>query len=344
MDGDEAWDTTTGDSSIITLVIDVGVDQGHPDINQLPGFDATGNGTGGGPDNPCDNHGTPVAGCVSAVIDNGLGTVGIAPGTRTVSGRAFNANLSCDGSWSANYSWTVDCIDFAAGIGARVTNNSNSYGGTSSAIASAYRNTRVDGMVHFASAGNDGANFSSYPASLPTVNSIGAINRFGNKASFSNYGPAIFATAPGQDVVTTDRRGSAGWSGSDYVSAWGTSFASPYAAGVAALVLSVDPALSAGEVEGLLADTADDYGAAGRDDFFGWGVVNAKAATDAAGGGPCSPVDLAEPFGVLDLADILGFTARFPAQDPAVDRAPPFGVWDLADVVAFADLFIGGCP
>ena len=98
LDGDEAWDVTLGDASVLTVVIDTGVDQSHPDINQLPGIDLTGAGVGGGPVNQCDNHGTLVAGCVSAVIDNGLGTAGIAPGTRVVSVKTFNADPSCDGT------------------------------------------------------------------------------------------------------------------------------------------------------------------------------------------------------------------------------------------------------
>ncbi|USO00295.1 MAG: S8 family serine peptidase [Phycisphaeraceae bacterium] len=340
MDGDEAWDTTIGDASILTVVIDVGVQQDHPDINQVAGFDATGQGTGGDPGNACDNHGTAVAGCVSAKINNALGTVGIAPGTRIASARTFISNLSCNGSWSSSASWTVSSINFATLIGARVTNNSNYYGFSSSSIESAYATTKAAGMVHFASAGNDGVSSSTYPASLPTVNSIGAINRYGGKASFSNYGADIFVTAPGQDVLTTDRTGSDGWVAGDYVSASGTSFASPYTAGVAALVLSVNPSLSAAEVEDILASTADDYGVTGRDNTFGWGVVNARAAVDAA---RCE-VDLAAPFGLLDLADIVAFVTLFGQNDPRVDFAPPAGVFDLADIIAFATGFQSGCP
>ena len=61
-------------------------------------------------------------------------------------------------------------------------------------------------------------------------------------------------------------------------------------------------------------------------------------------GGPCNPADLAEPFGVLDLADISAFVGGFVALDPASDLAPPFGVFDLSDVVAFVGAFTAGCP
>ncbi len=344
MDGDLAWDTTIGDASIITVVFDVGVDQTHPDINQRPGADFMGSGANGGPGNACDQHGTPVAGCISARIHNNLGTVGIAPGTRTASARLFESNLNCGGGWSTYTSSTIDGLDFATSIGARVTNNSNYYGFGSVAIESAYNSTYNAGMVHFASAGNDNTNGVTYPSSLPTVNAVGAINRNGNKASFSNYGPDVFVTAPGQAVLSTDRQGSAGYVNGDYVFVNGTSFASPYAAGVAALVLSVDPTLTPAQVEDILASTADDYGSPGKDNTFGWGVVNANAAVAAVSAGPCSVADLAEPFGVLDLSDVTTFTSAFLAGGDAADVAPPFGLLDLTDVVLFVDSFVADCP
>jgi hypothetical protein len=62
------------------------------------------------------------------------------------------------------------------------------------------------------------------------------------------------------------------------------------------------------------------------------------------GGGGCNPADIAEPFGVLDLADISAFIGAFLSQDPAADIAPPMGVFDLADLTAFVAAFTGGCP
>lgn len=59
---------------------------------------------------------------------------------------------------------------------------------------------------------------------------------------------------------------------------------------------------------------------------------------------PCSPADLAEPFGLLDLADIIDFISAFYAQDLAADLAEPFGLLDLSDVVAFVTSFNAGCP
>jgi subtilisin family serine protease len=281
MDGDQAWDTTTG-SSIKVLIIDTGVDPVHPDINQLPGADFTSDGGGGEPINACDNHGTPVAGCVSASINNNLGTVGIAPNCKSISARTFISSMACNGNWSSNSSWTVDALNWGASQSVRVTNNSNGYGFTSSAIAAAYTSTYNSGIVHFASAGNASSRYPSYPSYLPDVNAVIALNRYGNKASFSNYGINCSISAPGETIYTTDRSGTDGWVSGDYVYANGTSFASPYTAGVAALVLSVNPSLSASQVEDLLQCTAVDLGAPGFDTTFAYGFVNAFDAVNVA--------------------------------------------------------------
>lgn len=283
MDGDLAWDLTTGVATIKVLVIDVGVQQDHPDINQEPGADFTGEPGDGGPINICDNHGTAVAGCVSAIINNSLGTVGIAPECVVLSVRPFISTVPCNGTWSSDAMATVNALAWGASQGARVSNNSNYYGFTSSAIASTYATTYQNGMVHFASAGNSNSPTATYPASLPTVNAIGAINPSGLKASFSNYGTDIFVVAPGESVYSTDRTGGDGYAGGDYAYVAGTSFASPYTAGVAALVLSVEPGLSSADVERRLTCTADDLGTPGRDDTFGNGLVNANIAVDS----PC---------------------------------------------------------
>ncbi|MGH8015232.1 MAG: S8 family serine peptidase, partial [Candidatus Zixiibacteriota bacterium] len=281
-DGGLAWDSTTGNSSIKVLIIDTGVDPTHPDINQLPGEDFTTDLGNGEPINACDNHGTPVAGCVSARINNSLGTVGMAPNCPSISARTFISNFACDGSWSSIASWTVDALNWGASQGVRVTNNSNYYGFSSSAIAAAYTSTYNSGIVHFSSAGNFSQSFPSYPASLPNVNAVIALDYNGSKAGFSNYGLGCDISAPGVLVYTTDRSGSDGWSGNDYTYADGTSFASPYTAGVAALVLSVRSSLSASQVENLLYCTAVDLGAAGFDATYAHGFVNAFNAVNVA--------------------------------------------------------------
>ena len=88
-------------------------------------------------------------------------------------------SINSSGNWNSQASWTVDALTWAASIGARVTNNSNGYGFTSSAIEAAYATTRNSGMVHFASAMNNASPTLGYPSSLPTVNAVAARLRAG---------------------------------------------------------------------------------------------------------------------------------------------------------------------
>jgi hypothetical protein len=283
----EAWDTTTGSSAIITVVIDGGVQSSHPDLSGrvlTPGFDATGQGGAGEPVSACDNHGTRVAGCIVAKINNGVGVVGIAPNTRVASARARIPNFPCNGTGTLQFSWIANILSWAQSIGARVTNNSNNYSPTSSIVDAAYQSTYNAGIIHFASAMNDGIGTVAYPANLPVVNSVASLDFDGTRSFFSNWGPGLDFSAPGNQIATTDRTGTDGDDVSDYDYATGTSFASPYAAGVAALILSQRPWLTPPQVETIMQTTARDLGATGYDTDFGHGLVRADAALQVVNG------------------------------------------------------------
>ncbi len=344
MDATDAWVFVgRGNPDIITVVIDTGVQQDHPDINQIPGADFTTDpGVNGGPANQCDNHGTPVAGCISGIWNNGRGASGIAPGTRTASARTFVSNIPCNGTWTTQTSATVDALAWAESIGARVTNNSNYYGFTSATIADKYAQTRTNGIVHFASAGNDGDTDISYPASLPTVNAIAAYRNNGQRASFSNYGQGLFASAPGQSIISTDRTGSDGYNSSDHAFVSGTSFASPYAAGVAALTLS-RWGLSAEDVEFAIAGSATPIGTPGFSADAGWGLVNAFRAAIANDPQSCTPSDIALPYDALTFADITAFLTLFNCGNPIADLALPHDQYTFADINIFLLGFTFGC-
>jgi subtilisin family serine protease len=315
MNSTNAWSITKGSPSIAIMVFETGVQQDHPDINQLTGRDFTTgaiNGIlGGGPGNQCDNHGTSVAGCITGIINNAVGTVGVAPNCKVISARVGTAITPCSGSWQGQTSWTVNAINWAIANGVRVTNNSNDYGTASTAMTNAYTAARNAGIVNFASSGNSGNTTIGYPATASSVNAVGASSRNGQRASFSSYGSKLAFVAPGQSIYTTDRTGSNGYSSNDYTTIDGTSFSSPYAAGVAALILSVNPSLSAIEVEDIMKTTCRDMGTAGYDQFTGWGMLNAEAAVLAALAGlpkPC-PSDFNENGSVEgnDLGILLSY-------------------------------------
>jgi subtilisin family serine protease len=311
MDAHEAWDTTSGDPLILVAILDTGAQMNHPDLNIFsPGFDGTGQGGGGSPVNVCDNHGTWVAGTVSGIINNSLGIVGISPGVRTASARVFVTNVTtpCTQAGFIPETAVVAALDWAENVGARITNTSWSRNLMSSAIDQKFLDTRSRGMVHFAATGNAGTSTIVYPASIPSVNAVTAVDMCGHRAPFSNYGTGLDFAAPGI-VVSTDRTGTDGGNdgvndgvclpsatlgcsstancpvgdacylvSTDYAWVAGTSFAAPYAAGIAALLLSIHPNLTADQIEYALRKSSIDpvdQDAIGYDTDFGWGFVNA---------------------------------------------------------------------
>ena len=307
MDAPEAWDITHGDEAIQVVVLDSGIDQNHQDIHQLPGETFTGSSSNGDPGNSCDNHGTAVAGCVSGTINNSIGVVGVAPGCTVRAGKVFN-EISlfgfCLGFLEFQDSWVVEGIGWSAAEGARVTNSSWGGGSASGSITAAFNQTYEQGVLHVAAAGNDGSSTIGWPASLENVLAVSAMQSNGTLASFSTYGSGLFAAAPGAGIRTTDRSGGDGYAGGDTTTIDGTSFASPYLAGVAAMVLSVDPSLGPDAVADVMASTAVDYGASGWDVQYGAGFVNVKAAVLAADPGTECVADVTGD-GVVGTDDIL---------------------------------------
>ena len=294
MNTTNAWSITKGSPTIRILVFETGIQQDHPDINQQAGRDFTTGATngilGGGPANQCDNHGTSVAGCITGIINNSIGTVGVAPDCKVISAKVGTAVTPCNGSWQGQTSWTVNAINWGIANGVRVTNNSNDYGTASTAMTNAYIAAQNAGVVNFASSGNSGNTTIGFPARSSGVIAVGASNRSGQKASFSSYGSKLAFVAAGQSIYTTDRTGTNGYGSGDYTTIDGTSFSSPYAAGVAALILSVNPSLSAAQVESIMQSTCRDMGTVGYDTLTGWGMLNADAAVRAAQPQPC-PAD-----------------------------------------------------
>ncbi|MBV5331808.1 S8 family serine peptidase, partial [bacterium] len=151
------------------------------------------------------------------------------------------------------------------------------------------------GSVVVFSAGNDNLSSVGYPGYLSTVIAVGASNMCDQRKTptsdicngwenwGSNYGSALDISAPGVWLYSTDIMGSAGYSSGNYHSSFnGTSGAAPVVSGVAGLVLSADPSLTADEVQDILQRTADDVNGGGWDTTMGYGRVNAHwAVVDA---------------------------------------------------------------
>ena len=288
----EAWGITLGSSSITVAVIDDGV-EAHEDLSTpSAGYSPRNNGNG----TPISSgaHGQACAGIIAA-RHNGIGVQGVAPNVDLIT-----VNIFVGGETSQ---MLANAITWAKDSGADVMSNSWGFGSCTynlSNLTSAINDAAANGrngkgcVIAFAS-GNDYFSCVSYPADLPSVIGVGAFGNDGIKSSYSNAGPTLDISAPSNDinngfltgagVRTIDRMGSSGYSSTNYTSSFGgTSAACPVVAGVAALVLSVDPDLTGDEVENILYSTAKDFGAAGRDNSYGWGAVDAFAAVQAAGG------------------------------------------------------------
>jgi len=290
IDASEAWEVTTGDPSVIVAVLDEGIDVDHPDLipNFVPGYDFVDNDSIPDPMTNGEAHGTACAGLVAARGNNNIGVSGVAWNCKIMPIRiASEDSFVTDASIATAFRW-------AAQQGAQVM--TNSWGARRAASAILYsaikevtgamgRNGK--GCVLFFSSGNENSSV-SWPARYPEVIAIGAVDKRNQRCSYSdwgsNYGPELDLVAPSADLWTTDVLGLGGYNNSntsilDYTDKMsGTSGACPIAAGVAALVLSVSPSLTAIEVQDLLQNTAEDLGAAGRDNQYGYGRVNAYAA------------------------------------------------------------------
>jgi uncharacterized repeat protein (TIGR02543 family) len=140
------------------------------------------------------------------------------------------------------------------------------------------------GILSVAAAGNGNSSAATYPSDYPEVTSVMALNRENLRASFSSYGPAKDIAAPGVGIRSTTYDSDLGTADKS-----GTSMAAPVVSGIAALLFAQDPELTPDEVQQILYDTATDLGTEGRDDYFGHGIVNARAAleslTQPPGGG-----------------------------------------------------------
>ncbi len=293
MDADIAWENPLFGVTTNILILDNGVQMNHPDLVQgsLGGADfSTGSAMpGGGPTSPCENHGTAVAGVMVATWGNGIGVAGLARHSKFLSARVNTVDANCN--QFILFASVVAALDWGQLNSCTVSNNSNSYGGRSSAIDQKYQSTRDNGMLHFAAAGNhDTANPGAftgvvYPADLPSVNAVSALTKDGVLADFSNYGPEVAFTGPGQFIATTDRTGFDGYFLSDYGYLDGTSFASPLVAAVAAQYISYHAQTGLPgtfptpvETEFALVSGALDLGPVGKDDQFGWGLPSAAEA------------------------------------------------------------------
>ncbi len=277
----DAWGITSGSSSIIVAVADTGVDLTHPDLagKLVAGYDFVNNDNDPQDDN---GHGTHVAGTIGAATNNGTGVAGICWQCKIMPLKGLDAQ------GSGYDSDLADAVRYAADHGARVLNASWGGSGYSQTLDQAFTYAHGKGVVLAVAAGNDGTTDVGSPASFPVSIAVSATDHNDQIASFSNYGSAIAVAAPGVDILSlratgTDMYGD-GWHivGNQYYRSNGTSMAAPHVAGLAGLILSLHPDWTPDQVRSALTDSADDLGSAGRDDYYGYGRINAYRALQGA--------------------------------------------------------------
>lgn len=268
IDIEKAWDISKGDEDIIIAVVDTGVDMDHPDLRRrlMKGYNVMENSSNFDDDN---GHGTHVAGIIASETNNGEGIAGITWNNRIMPVKAMG---------SKGYGYTFDIakgIIWAADHGADVINLSLGNYQPSAFLEEAIRYAYEKGAVLISAAGNDNSEQPSFPAAFPEVLSVSAVSYTGDKADFSNYGYYIDVTAPGVYIPSTYFK-------NQYAALSGTSMASPHVAGLAGLILSVNPDLSNRQVMNIIKGTARDIGEKGRDAYFGNGLIDINAALAAA--------------------------------------------------------------
>ncbi|MEV7203884.1 type VII secretion-associated serine protease mycosin [Streptomyces griseoluteus] len=283
---DEAWRTTRG-QGVTVAVLDTGVEDDHPDLagNVLPGKDMVGFGAGPG-DRAWARHGTAMAGIIAGHghgPDDGAGIMGVAPRAKILpvrviledkdparaKARVTRGNALADGiRWAADHG--ADVINLSLGDD---SDSAHPEAGEDEAVQYALGK----GVVVVASAGNGGdkGDHVSYPAAYPGVIAVAAVDRYGTRASFSTRRWYAAVSAPGVDVVIADPD-------HRYYEGWGTSAASAFVSGAAALLKAERPKLTPAQVKKVLEDTARDAPTGGRDDSRGFGMIDPAAALKTA--------------------------------------------------------------
>lgn len=279
-----AWDVTTGSSNVIVAVLDTGLDANHPDFagRLVPGWNAY---SGNTDTTDVTGHGTGVAGAVGAASNNGLGVTGV-----TWNCRIMPVRIS-DASGYALWSTTASALTWAADHGARVANISFVGVSSSASVQSAAQYMQSKGGVVAACSGNSA--LADTAPDNPYVLTVSATTPSDLLASFSNYGSNIDLSAPGTNIWSTVR-------GGGYGAWWGTSLAAPQVAGAAALVISINPALSGAQVQEIVKNSTDDLGATGWDNRFGKGRLNVQRAVTTAQNTSAAPAPGPGPAPVAD--------------------------------------------
>lgn len=264
------WNVSRGSSNVKIAIVDTGIDYNHPDLKDryIGGYDFVDNDP-----YPRDDvgHGTHVAGIAAAAGNNAIGIAGTGWYTRILAVRSLGRNGGTDTTVSKGITWATD-------KGASVINLSLGGYGYSDTLARAVKYAQDRGVLVVAAAGNDATSLRSYPAALPDVVGVAASTTSDTDAYFSNYGDYVDISAPGTGIYSTMPTygvdmNNAGYA-RNYAYVDGTSMASPFVAGAAAVIKAKYPGFTSDQIWARLKAGANDIGAKGNDPYTGHGRLN----------------------------------------------------------------------
>ena len=267
----QAWDITTGSSNVVVAVIDTGIDYTHPDLidnistnaGEIRGNGVDDDGNGFVDDyygydfinsdsDPMDDHfhGSHCAGTIGAKGDNGRGVAGVNWTVKLMAVKVLNS------SGSGTLASVAAGMNYAVKRGVKIMSMSLGTPSYSATLENAIINAKNAGVLVVAAAGNSSQNTDispNYPSASAQDNvlAVAASNSSDTIAYFSNWGPtSVDLAAPGESILST-------YLGGQYAYASGTSMATPHVAGMAAMLLAVNPTLTYGQMKSILISTVD---------------------------------------------------------------------------------------
>ena len=258
----DAWNNCTG-TGIKIAVVDTGISKKHPDLNVAGGVSLVGDKSSKKWDDD-NGHGTHVAGIIAA-CDNSIGVVGV----------AYDSDLYAvkvlDSSGNGQISDVIEGIEWAVDNDVDIISMSIGTTQYSQALEEACDYAYSSDVLLVAASGNSGdgdvtTNNVEYPGKFDSVIAVSAIDSTGTAPMWSSDGEEVELAAPGVSIYST-------FLNDGYAAESGTSMATPFVSGVAALIKSENPSLSSQEIRALLCSNAIDLGSSGKDPVYGFGLV-----------------------------------------------------------------------
>ncbi|MBI5700710.1 S8 family peptidase [Candidatus Saganbacteria bacterium] len=261
----EGWDISTGDATVVIADIDSGCDTTHPDLSDKITSNSKNFQGAGSSITDLNSHGTHTAGILAAVTNNSVGVAGVAWNCKIMVLRMLDA------AGTGEVFDFNNAVVYAADKGAKVINMSLGTLNFSQSMADAVAYAYGKNCAMFSSSGNESSLTVDYPAKLAGVIAVSAVDKNKNITPYSNSGPEISVCAPGG---TSDSAIYSTIPSSTYGYKYGTSMAAPLVSGLAALLFSKFPSITRDQVYYRITSEAEDLGTAGKDNFYGYGIIN----------------------------------------------------------------------